>query len=41
MTQGILKTDDDFLGVMLKGIGPEYDTQFLNDCLLEGDLPAF
>lgn len=41
MTQGILKTDDDFLGVMLKGIGPEYDTQFLNDCLLEGELPAF
>lgn len=41
MTQGILKTDDDFLGVMLKGIGPEYDTQFLNDCLLEGELPEF
>ena len=41
MTQGILKTDDNFLGVMLKGIGPEYDTQFLNDCLLEGELPAF
>ena len=41
MTQGILKTDQDFLGVMLKGIGPEYDTQFLNDCLLEGELPAF
>lgn len=41
MTQGILKTDDDFLGVMLKGIGPEYDTQFLNECLLEGELPTF
>ena len=41
MTQGILKTDDDFLGVMLKGIGPEYDTQFLNGCLLEGELPSF
>lgn len=41
MTQGILKTDDDFLGVMLKGIGPEYDTTFLNECLLEGELPAF
>ena len=41
MTQGILKTDDDFLGVMLKGIGQEYDTKFLNECLLEGELPAF
>ena len=41
MTQGILKTEDDFLGVMMKGIGPEYDTQFLNECLLEGELPAF
>ena len=40
-TQGILKTDNDFLGVMFKGIGPEYDTRFLNDCLVEGELPAF
>ena len=41
MTQGILKTDDDFLGVVLKGIGPEYDTSFLKDCLVEGELPQF
>ena len=40
-SQGILKTDDDFLGVMLKGVGPEYDTRFLSDCLVEGELPAF
>ena len=40
-TQGILKTEKDFLGVMFKGIGPEYDTYFLNDCLVEGELPAF
>ena len=39
-TQGILKTEKDFLGVMFKGIGPEYDTYFLNDCLVEGELPA-
>ncbi|MBQ1640217.1 MAG: hypothetical protein II051_03115, partial [Lachnospiraceae bacterium] len=30
-TQGILKTDQDFLGIMFKGIGQEYDTQFLPD----------
>ena len=39
--QGILKTDDDFLGVMFKGVGPEYDTQFLSQCLVEGELPQF
>jgi lipoprotein-releasing system permease protein len=41
LSQGILKTDDDFLGVMLKGVGPEYDTRFLQECLLEGELPVF
>ncbi len=41
MTQGILKTDEDFLGVMFKGIGPEYDTHFLQSCIVEGQLPAF
>ena len=39
--QGILKTDDDFLGMMLKGIGPEYDLHFLQECLVEGELPQF
>lgn len=41
MTKGILKTDDDFLGVALKGVGPEYDTQFLSECLVDGELPQF
>ena len=41
MAQGILKTDRDFLGVMFKGIGPEYDTSFLKESLVEGALPAF
>lgn len=41
MAQGILKTDQDFLGVMLKGVGGEYDTSFLKDCLVEGQLPQF
>ena len=41
MTQGILKTDDDFLGVMMKGLGQEYDTSFLQECLVDGELPAF
>jgi len=41
LSQGILKTDKDFLGVMLKGVGPEYDTRFLQECLVEGELPQF
>jgi len=41
MTQSILKTDGDFMGVMLKGIGPEYDTRFLAENLVDGRLPQF
>ncbi len=40
-TQGILKTDNDFLGISLKGVGPEYDPHFLASCLVEGELPQF
>ena len=40
-TQGILKTDDDFLGVALKGVGPEYDTTFIHQNLVEGKIPTF
>lgn len=41
MKQGILKTDSDFLGVTLKGVGPEYDPTFLKSNLVEGELPLF
>ena len=41
MAQGILKTDNDFLGAMFKGIGPEYDTSFLKEHLLTGEMPQF
>ena len=40
-TQGILKTDDDFLGVAFKGIAGEYDTTFLHKHLVEGCIPVF
>lgn len=39
--QGLLKTDKDFLGVMFKGVGPEYDTTFLHRNLVEGSIPHF
>ena len=41
VTQGLLKTDDDFLGVAFKGVGPEFDTTFLKSHLLEGKMPQF
>ncbi len=41
VTQGILKTDEDFLGVLFKGVGPEYDMTFLKQHLIEGKVPQF
>lgn len=41
LKQGMLKTDDDFLGVMLKGVAEEYDTTFLHGCIVEGSIPTF
>ena len=41
LTQGILKTDDDFLGVAFKGVGQEYDMTFLKQNLVEGEIPQF
>ncbi|MDO5525490.1 MAG: ABC transporter permease [Prevotella sp.] len=41
LTQGILKTDSDFLGIVFKGIGEEYDTQFLAQNIIEGEMPRF
>ncbi len=41
LTRGILKTDDDFLGVAFKGIGPEYNLDYLKENLVEGQIPAF
>ena len=38
---GMLKTEDAFEGIVLKGVGPEFNTQFLANHLLEGDIPQF
>ena len=40
-TQGILKTDEDFLGVNIKGVGEEWDSTFIHGNLLEGYIPKF
>lgn len=41
LTQGILKTDEDFLGVQLKGLDKSYNTTFLKQNIIEGKLPSF
>lgn len=38
---GMIKTSDAFQGMVLKGIGPEYDLAFFHCHLLEGELPQF
>lgn len=40
-TQGMLKTDDDFIGVQLKGIGDDYDLSFYEKYVVEGEMPTF
>lgn len=41
MTQGVLKTESDFLGVAFKGVGEEFDTAFISQNLVEGSIPKF
>lgn len=41
MKQGILKTDNDFLGVLFKGVGPEFDSTFIHKSMVEGSIPHF
>lgn len=38
---GILKTNSDFTGVIIKGVGEEYDWNFLNKSLVQGTLPTY
>lgn len=38
---GMIKTDDSFLGMILKGVGQEYDYSFLQTHLVEGEIPTF
>ena len=39
--QGMLKTDEDFIGVQIKGVGEDYDLSFYSHYMVEGELPAF
>ncbi len=39
--QGIFKTDNDFLGIILKGINSDYDTTFIHSNMIEGSIPQY
>ena len=38
---GMIMTSDNFQGMMLKGVGQDYDLSFLEEHLLEGEIPTF
>ncbi|MAZ54778.1 MAG: ABC transporter permease [Flavobacteriales bacterium] len=38
---GIIKTDNEIQGVVLKGLTSDFDTTFLKNILLEGKIPSF
>lgn len=38
---GMIMTDDNFLGMVLKGVAQEYDWAFLKEHMQEGEIPAF
>ena len=38
---GMIMTDDNFQGMILKGVGQEYDMDYLRNHLLEGEIPQF
>lgn len=38
---GMIKTDDAFQGMVLKGVGSEFDARFFREHLFEGEIPVF
>lgn len=38
---GMIKTDEEIQGVVMKGVGPEYDWSYFERCLLDGTVPRY
>lgn len=38
---GMLKTEDDFLTIVLKGVSPEYDMRYVSERLVQGKMPEW
>lgn len=39
--EGILKTNEEFKGIMLHGVGPEFDASFIKQHMKQGEFPVF
>ncbi|MBO7083552.1 MAG: ABC transporter permease [Bacteroidales bacterium] len=38
---GIIKTDEEIQGVVMKGVGVDYDWNYFKDCLVDGEVPQY
>lgn len=38
---GVIRTETDFEGVILKGVGPDYNWRYFKEFLIEGQLPDY
>lgn len=38
---GIIKTENDFQGIVLKGVDSQFDFTYLKNCIIAGNVPAF
>lgn len=38
---GVIRTETDFEGIVLKGVGADYDWSYVKDFLIEGQLPTY
>jgi len=38
---GLIKTDNEFKGIQIKGVGEDYDLSFFNNYLIDGKIPDF
>ncbi|MEH6538149.1 MAG: FtsX-like permease family protein [Psychroserpens sp.] len=38
---GVIRTETDFEGIVLKGVGSDYDWSYIEDFLIEGSLPSY
>ena len=38
---GMIKTEEEIQGVVMKGVGPDYDWHYFKDCLVDGEVPQY
>ena len=38
---GMIKTEDEIQGVVLKGVGSDYDWSYFSSCIIEGEVPVY